>query len=775
MINNNLANNTNNTTNNYLSNRRSTSKHTGRSSNQGDHLSQSRQRHQPRFQNSSTILLLLIQLIIRLLNQLQQPTTKPEKELSLTPDERNSIQNHFGIFGEQGFSVIDKDGDNKLSAGDVVSISGGVTGGHIRDITVTQADVDTITGKDLAGAKAAFLENKAKWQANRPESYSYTLQRSGFRIEAARKPVDITVKGNTVTDAKFSDGSKALVPSFNRLSIDDLFKTIEQAIDKGAAEVRVEYNKKTGAPISIFIDRDRRIADEEVSLTASNFKAITDNTPQTLSLTLDQQSQALNLFGFIATGNEKVSIEDTDGSGDISVGDIATLAAHQVTLTEATVTQITDRPTGALLKLDDAQKQQALKVFSAPQERSRNHFIHIHDSNGDGKVSAGDVAIHLVTPSIVPAVVGYHAPVAEVERKILTAAEAAQINGETVNTHILNLSQRQHDAISNHFDDTTPLAYDGQATQYTGVAIDKDGDNQLSVGDVVKLRMYGGRDAMGTVDTFIDHVLTKDEVNAINNASNRAEVVLSNTEKVRLQQAVLRQDVAYIPGDGPRLNSVIDNDDNGKLSVGDSVKIVNTRGFETGNPTITTTFQELTQAQLDRYNANIAYNPSSTITLDADQTSALQARFNLTPGLSSFTLLDSNGDNKLSVGDQLEFHRGDDPFPGTPPASHILTAGDVDAINPTNNGASPLKLTQHQIDGIANRFNRTPAPNVADGLTTRFTGVALDSNGDGKLSAGDVVKLRDTGGIAGINTVRDHVLTTTDILLIEKQQRTFNA
>ncbi len=141
-----------------------------RSDDQGSSFSQQKSSS---FQNSSSLLLIL-RLILRLLQQLQdqnQPDPKPPEEptptppindtLDLSANQKKDIQNHFSIFGEQNFSVLDKDGDKKLSAGDVVSISGGVTGGHIRDITLTQTDVNAISGKDLADAKAVFTENKA--------------------------------------------------------------------------------------------------------------------------------------------------------------------------------------------------------------------------------------------------------------------------------------------------------------------------------------------------------------------------------------------------------------------------------------------------------------------------------------------------------------------------------------------------------------------------------------------------------------------------------------
>lgn len=104
----------------------------------------------PKFQNSS-VLYQIIQLITQLLRQLagekEQPKPEPKSDtetLDLSNKEQEAIKNRFGLSGEQGFSVTDKDGNKKLSAGDVVVVSGGFTGGHIRDITLTEADVKAI-------------------------------------------------------------------------------------------------------------------------------------------------------------------------------------------------------------------------------------------------------------------------------------------------------------------------------------------------------------------------------------------------------------------------------------------------------------------------------------------------------------------------------------------------------------------------------------------------------------------------------------------------------
>lgn len=69
----------------------------------------------------------------------------PNNILKLSNEQRKAIQDFFRIFGEQGFSVVDTDENKTISVGDIVSITGGFTGGPIRDITLTANDVTAIS------------------------------------------------------------------------------------------------------------------------------------------------------------------------------------------------------------------------------------------------------------------------------------------------------------------------------------------------------------------------------------------------------------------------------------------------------------------------------------------------------------------------------------------------------------------------------------------------------------------------------------------------------
>ena len=118
----------------------------------------------------------------------------------------------------------------------------------------------------------AYDANLQKWQDSGLDNYSFTLQRECFCFGDVTRPVNIDVQNGKIASASFADTGEP-VDGFdlNSLTVDDLFKQIDTALKSGAAQVNVQYDPTYGFPTSIYIDQDVMIADEEVSLSVSNF------------------------------------------------------------------------------------------------------------------------------------------------------------------------------------------------------------------------------------------------------------------------------------------------------------------------------------------------------------------------------------------------------------------------------------------------------------------------------------------------------------------------
>lgn len=108
-----------------------------------------------------------------------------------------------------------------------------------------------------AGALAAA---RTQWAAKGLGSYSMSVEVLCFcpnRPTLQSEVVKGKVQPTTVTAPTWLN---------QPLSVPGLFDFIDDAIESGAAEVNVTYDAANGAPRTIFVDRSRELADEELSL-----------------------------------------------------------------------------------------------------------------------------------------------------------------------------------------------------------------------------------------------------------------------------------------------------------------------------------------------------------------------------------------------------------------------------------------------------------------------------------------------------------------------------
>ena len=131
-------------------------------------------------------------------------------------------------------------------------------------------------------ANRDLLAAETKWRQNKPTYYSYTLQRSCFCTPEFRQPIAIEVSGSTVTKSTLQPEGTAL--SLERrndaISVEGLFDIIHKAVDSKAARIDVQYDAHYGYPLSVSVDQNPQIADEEMYYTASEFKVMTKAKPK---------------------------------------------------------------------------------------------------------------------------------------------------------------------------------------------------------------------------------------------------------------------------------------------------------------------------------------------------------------------------------------------------------------------------------------------------------------------------------------------------------------
>ena len=117
---------------------------------------------------------------------------------------------------------------------------------------------------------------RSLWEEEGLSSYRYTLQVGCFCIREMTYPVVVEVRdGKLVSVTYAGDGAAADMALFERFSsVEKLYAVIDDAAAQNAVQLDVVYDAQWHVPTAINIDISRQMADEELYLTVSDFKAL---------------------------------------------------------------------------------------------------------------------------------------------------------------------------------------------------------------------------------------------------------------------------------------------------------------------------------------------------------------------------------------------------------------------------------------------------------------------------------------------------------------------
>lgn len=134
------------------------------------------------------------------------------------------------------------------------------------------------TQSNITNTTAELETHRKIWQAQNISDYEYTFNKMCFCPPPANVPVKVLVKNNSVNRIFNLETNQPIDnPDLTFYqSIDRLFEFIEEAIQKGADKIDVNYDKNLGYPISISIDYLEMAADDEVSFSATDLVPVTN-------------------------------------------------------------------------------------------------------------------------------------------------------------------------------------------------------------------------------------------------------------------------------------------------------------------------------------------------------------------------------------------------------------------------------------------------------------------------------------------------------------------
>jgi hypothetical protein len=109
-----------------------------------------------------------------------------------------------------------------------------------------------------------LAEYRAMWETQRLTDYTFDVVRICYCQFVA--DVRVTVEGGVITGVTELASEVARDPELFR-TIDGLFDLVQDAYDRNAHEVQVEFDLSRGYPTRIWIDYVQMMADEEMGFT----------------------------------------------------------------------------------------------------------------------------------------------------------------------------------------------------------------------------------------------------------------------------------------------------------------------------------------------------------------------------------------------------------------------------------------------------------------------------------------------------------------------------
>jgi hypothetical protein len=119
-------------------------------------------------------------------------------------------------------------------------------------------------------------DERETWRSQGIADYQVQFRLICFCAREATEPVILQVRNRAlVSVTRVADGA-AIDPSQwtgRYYTVDELFVLIEDARERGAAQVRVSYDRALGYPTEVFLDQSAGVADDERTFELSGLVA----------------------------------------------------------------------------------------------------------------------------------------------------------------------------------------------------------------------------------------------------------------------------------------------------------------------------------------------------------------------------------------------------------------------------------------------------------------------------------------------------------------------
>jgi len=144
--------------------------------------------------------------------------------------------------------------------------------------TVEKEVAKTVTPKSTkatSGDIASEVQsNREKWMAHGISNYEIEMQKICYCVPEVVRMMVFEVEEDKVQTVRYADTGEDVDPQhygdFN--TIEGMFSFVEQALEKNPADLSIAYDEKYGYIKELSVDFKENIADDEISIIASNMR-----------------------------------------------------------------------------------------------------------------------------------------------------------------------------------------------------------------------------------------------------------------------------------------------------------------------------------------------------------------------------------------------------------------------------------------------------------------------------------------------------------------------
>ena len=144
---------------------------------------------------------------------------------------------------------------------------------------VTAAGFSLAAPGDLDDVQRELNRNRRQWEAQGMEDYRFVARRVCFCGGEFTTPVVVEVRGGEVVSRTYQDSGEPVSATYEGMwpAVEGVFDIVQDAIDRGAHRIEVEYDPELRHPTSIGIDFLEHAVDEEQGINISGLTPLPAN------------------------------------------------------------------------------------------------------------------------------------------------------------------------------------------------------------------------------------------------------------------------------------------------------------------------------------------------------------------------------------------------------------------------------------------------------------------------------------------------------------------